>query len=280
MSEVEPAAGRPPLAYSLPAFHSHDWNEAPRWLESLRELGFRHVVLHPTWPVADDLRIGVPPDASLPVRAARSLGFRVRLEPHLDYESSLNGGPYRWRRDMLVDPLGEYFDRVLAPMADLAPDELTLGSELDVSADRFADRWGEAASRLPDVAKGHKLNHDWLGGDAMTGYLRSLDYVALSWYVPDSRPLPDGYVVGEFGLGSSDLTRPWHFDASTFRTPEALAARREWYLRRIDWLSAQNSPGAACFWTAGHFDVLGIMHPEWRDDAVVEAVRAYNAASL
>jgi hypothetical protein len=245
----------------------------------LRGFGFRHVVFHPTWSVSDDLRIGDGPSAAEPVRTARSLGFRIRLEPHLDYRSSLNGGRYRWRRDMLINPIDEYYTTILMRTADLRPDELTLGSELDFSTDVYAEEWELAADRLRgSFALGHKLNHDWLGRDAMLGYLRSLDYVALSWYVPHWEPLPEGYVIGELGLGSSDVTRPWHFDASTFRTPEALAIRREWYLRRLAWLGEQKSPRAACFWTAGQFDVLGIMHAEWRDEAVVEAVRAYQAS--
>jgi hypothetical protein len=164
---------------------------------------------------------------------------------------------------------------VILPMVELAPDELTLGSELDWSAARYAERWAAAASRVRSLAVGHKLNHDWLGGAALIDYLRTLDYVALSWYVPDWRPLPEGYVIGELGLGSDDVSRPWHFDASTLRTAEALAIRRDWYLRRFDWLVEQRSPRAACLWTAGHFDVLGIMHPEWRDEAVVQRVREY-----
>jgi hypothetical protein len=266
----------PPLAYSLPAFHPHDWHDAARSLEMLRELGFRHVVFHPTWSVSDDLRIGAAPDAAQPVREARRLGFRVRLEPHLDYRSSLNGGKYRWRRDMLINPVEEYYTTVLIPMAELEPDELTLGSELDFSTDVYAEEWELAADRLRGVcALGHKLNHDWLGRDAMLGYLRSLDYIALSWYVAHWYPLPEGYVIGEMGLGSSDVKRPWHFDASTLRTSESLAVRREWYLRRLRWLAQQKSPRAACLWTAGQFDVLGIMHAEWRDEAVAGEVRAY-----
>ena len=270
----------PPLAYSLPAFHPQDWRDAPRWLDVLRGLGFRHVVLHPTWSVSSDLRIGEAADATEPLRVARSLGFHARLEPHLDYETSLSGGEYRWRRDMLIDPAGEYFIRVLAPMAALEADELTLGSELDLSVDAYAEEWQRTAEQLRGgCALGHKLNHDWLGGERMLAYLRSLDYVALSWYVADWRPLPEGYVIGELGLGSVDVNRPWHFDASTLQTPEALAVRRAWYLRRLTWLAEQESPRAACFWTAGQYDILGVMHPEWRDDAVVEAVRARNAGA-
>jgi hypothetical protein len=230
--------------------------------------------------VHDGLRIGAGPPAAECVRIARSLGLRLRLEPHLDYESTLTGGPYRWRRDMLVAPVGEYFTRVLEPLAGLQPDELTLGSELDDSARLFPDAWAAAAGLLrpAGIRLGHKLNHDWTGGEDLVEYLKLLDYVALSWYVPDLRPLPDGYVIGELGLGSVHVTRPWHFDAGTFQTQDALAVRRRWYLERIGWLESVRSPGAACFWTAGHFDVLGVMRPEWGDDAIVEAVRAYQAS--
>lgn len=207
--------------------------------------------------------------------------MRVRLEPHLDYESTLTGGPYRWRRDMLVDPVGQYFTQVLEPLAALEPHELTLGSELDDSAAAYPDAWAAAVDLLrpSGVRLGHKLNHDWQGGEDLINYLKVLDYVALSWYVPDLRPIPDGYVIGELGLGSVDVSRPWHFDAATFRTAEALAVRRQWYIDRLHWLQTARSPGAACFWTAGHFDVLGIMRPEWGDQAIVEAVRSYNYAS-
>jgi hypothetical protein len=213
------------------------------------------------------------------VEAARQLGLKIRLEPHLDYQQSLTGGEYRWRREMLLDPAGEYLESVLLPLAELQPDELTLGSELDWSLHRFGDRWSAVAERLRGLVRGHKLNHDWVSGRTGIAYLQQIEYVALSWYVADLRPLPDGYVIGELGLGSIDVSRPWHFDASTFGTPEALAVRRKWYLERIEWLRSVRSPGAAAFWAAGHFDVLGIMHPEWRDDAVVEAVRARNQAS-
>jgi hypothetical protein len=277
LTELVMVAGRPPLAYSLPAFHPSDWAEAPWWLELLRQFGFGWVTLHPTYIVHDGLRIGEGPDPAEPLMAARSLGLRVRLEPHLDYESTLTGGPYRWRRDMLVDPAGEYFEKVLGPCAELGPDELTLGSELDDSAAAFPEQWSSVAGRLAGVRCGHKLNHDWLADDRTIEYLKGLDYVALSWYVPDLRPLPDGYVIGEFGLGSADVTRPWHFDAATFDTPEALAVRRAWYLQRLSWLEGTVSPGAACFWTAGHFDVLGVVDERWRDQDVLDAVRLYNS---
>jgi hypothetical protein len=281
------AAGRPPLSYSLPAFTRDGFRSAPEWLQSLRELGFRWVTLHPTFPVTPDLRIGEGPAYAEAFALARALGFQVRLEPHLDYEQTLTGGPYRWRRDMLVDPSGEYFDRVLAPAAELRPDELTLGSELDHSAYEYPDRWAECMERLRGAgpALGHKLNHDWADQSGffarrrLRKYLDRLDYVAISFYPPGGNwSLGDEYTVGEMGLGSNDINRPWHFDATTFHSPEDFTVRREFYLRLIEWLSARTGR-AATFWTAGHFDVLGVMHPEWRDESVVEAVRAYNYAS-
>ena len=265
------------MAWSLPAFRPGDWRNSSQELDRLAELGFRHVVLHPTFPVTEDLSIGSGPDPEPVVSYARSLGLSIRLEPHLDYATALSGGPYRWRREMLIDPAGEYLSRVLLPLSDLVPNEFTLGSELDWSVDAYPESWLLVRERFRALRTGHKLNHDWLAGERAIDYLRALDYVSLSWYVPDLRPLPEGYVIGELGLGSSDVSRPWHFDAQTLRTPEALAVRRAWYLALIDWLRNTQSPGAAAFWTAGQFDVLGVRHQEWRDDAIVEAIRAYNS---
>ena len=205
---------------------------------------------------------------------------------------------------MYLDPSGPYFDRILTPVAELLPDELTLGSELDVSAYEFADRWGECATRLRPlgIALGHKLNHDWRSareavraegnvervrrgllprgrwgyGRALERYLPLLDYVAVSYYPSsDVWDLDPGFTIGEFGLGSTDVRRPWYFDAATFRTPGDFAIRTAWYLKFLEWLRTRDGR-AACFWTAGHFDVLGVMNPEWRDDRIVEAVVDYN----
>lgn len=287
LSALTRAAGRPPLAYSLPGFHPHAYRASTPWLEALAAHEFRWVTFHPTYPVfdGDPAGIGAGPDVGEALRTARALGLCVRLEPHLDYASSLAGGPYRWRCDMRIDPLGQYFEQVLAPLADLGAEELTLGSELDVSASEFSERWAEAAEAMRSRTTsrlGHKLNHDWresLPVRRMQGYLRALDYKAVSWYVPHRRPVPEGWTIGEFGLGSTDIRRPWHFDAATFRTPADFAVRRRWYLQTVEWLPESGSAGAACFWTAGQFDILGVFHPYWGDEEVVEAVRAYNQAS-
>ena len=215
MSEINSGAGRPPLSYSLPAFHPDGYRSAPRALDNLRALGFRWVTLHPTWLVYDEAppRIRADaPDVGAVVRHARALGLRVLLEPHLDWESTLTGGPYDWRRRMYLDPSRAYYDTVIAPMAALEPDALTLGSELDVSLFEFPDRWSELADRFSTgIALGHKLNHDvfhrgrasirhslraervrhgaaarlrWRTGRAVAAYFRRLDYAAFSFY-PD-----------------------------------------------------------------------------------------------
>ena len=281
---------RPSLAYSLPAFRPDGYRPAPQWLGTLRELGFRSVVLHPTYAVFEDLRIDVlaAPSIADAVGAARTLGMAVRLEPHLDWWPTLHGGSYEWRRSMRVDPQGEYFDVVLGPAAALAPDELTIGSELDLSAYEFTSQWEATAERLRGGLSriGHKVNHDVFASEwrpdkkrRLRRYLDNLDFKAMSFYPAGEWTLPEGWTIGEFGLGSTDITRPWHFDASTFQTAEDFSIRQDWYLRFFEWLPVSGAIGAAAFWTAGHFDVLGVMHPEWRDDAVLEAVRAYNYAS-
>ena len=279
----------PTLAYSLPAFGVHGYDLAPEWLGQLRGLGFRWVVLHPTYAVQPDLTIEAPAVLSLgtAVAEARTLGMQVRLEPHLDWWSTLHGGPYVWRKSMLVDPAGAYYDKVLGPCAELGPDELTLGSELDVSVYRFLDSWQRVAEQLRGSAViGHKVNHDVFETQwrpdlkwRLRRYLDSLDYKAVSFYMPGEWRLDPGWTIGEFGLGSTDVDRPWVFDHTTFQTPEALGVRREWYLQFLDWLPNSGAVGAAAFWTAGHFDVLGVMDSTWGDPQLIEAVKYYLQAS-
>lgn len=302
------AAGRAPLSYSLPAFHPSGYDNVRRWLENLRELHFRWVTFHPTWLVYDESPLRIRPDApdvTAAVAIAREFGLRVQLEPHLDWERTLTGGPYKWRRSMHVDPAGDYFDIVLAPMAALEPDRLTLGSELDVSVNEFMDEWIqvaiEVAGRFPGVIVGHKLNHDALPTRRFTlgRYLRCLTYVAFSFYpaiefddaagdlVRELRylagPAPE-FAIGEFGLGCTDVTRPWHFDALTFRTPEDFEVRRDYYFRFLEWLETQPyTESPVTFWTAGHFDFLGVLEQPglaaFRDDALRTAVTEYNRLS-
>ncbi len=294
--EWEPVAGAAadpstsvPLAYSLPAFGASGYDRAEEWLDQLRELGFHWVVLHPTYAVQPDLTIDAPAVLSIGavMAHARSLGMQVRLEPHLDWWPTLHGGPYEWRKSMLIDPAGDYWDQVLAPAADLEPDELTLGSELDLSVYRFVDSWSGVAERLGGGARlGHKVNHDVFASEwrpdrkwRLRRYLDGLDYKAMSFYMPGEWRIDPGWTIGEFGLGSTDVDRPWHFDAATFATEDAWEVRREWYLQFLDWLPSSGSTGAAAFWTAGHFDVLGVMDPGWGDVKIVEAVRGYLKAT-
>jgi len=241
------------------------------------------VTLHPTFAVIDAdppvIRTDNVPEAAPVVAEARRLGLNIRMEPHLDFKSVFEGR-YEWRKRMRVDPSAEYFDVVLQPLAALAPDELTLGSELDDSAHEFAVEWRDVAERLrpTGIALGHKLNHDWEWSWDLSRYLRRLDYVGVSFYTPEPWRLKEKYTIGEFGLGSTDEKRPWYFgEDRSFRTEEDFAARRAWYLRFLEWLKGREGH-AASFWTVGQFDVLGLFHPQWRDDGIVEAVRAYQAS--
>ena len=247
----------------------------------MRALGFGWVTLHPTFAVIDvdppAIRSDNVPDAGPVVAEARRLGLRVRMEPHLDFESTLTGR-FEWRKRMMVDPSAEYFDKVLEPLVELTPDELTLGSELDDSAHAFAGQWRDVFDRLEPmgVALGHKLNHDWTWSLGLWRYLRKLDYVAVSFYTPEPWRLDEKYVVGEFGLGSTDESRPWYFGEDLrFRSEADFAARRGWYQRFLRWLSGRDGR-AASFWTVGQFDVLGLFDPQWLDEGIVASVRDYN----
>jgi hypothetical protein len=296
------AALRPPLSYSLPAFGPAGFADVRKWLDNLRELNFRWVTFHPTWLVYDEMPPRIRPDAPdvySGVKYARELGLNVQIDPHLDWETTLTGGPYDWRRRMRLDPAGPYFDIVLQPMAALKPDRLTLGSELDVSVYEFTGKWVEVAARFEAIAIGHKLNHDVFergNGKGLRDYLHRLDYVAFSFYpkiefedaagdlVRDLReiagPAPE-FVIGEFGLGCTDITKPWHFESSAFSTPEHFEVRRDYYLRFLEWAAAQPyTASPITFWTAGHYDFLGVLEQPgleaFRDDLLREAVSEYN----
>lgn len=153
----------------------------PAWIENLRELGFRWVTFMPTYLVRDavPLEIDTGAGASLgeiaeAVSAFVDAGFNVKFEPHLDYESTLTGGDYEWRRRMYFEPDGVYASQILAPLFGLASEaagrgatvHFTLGSELDVALAEFPDRWDGLARVLraehPGIAVGHNINHDSL----------------------------------------------------------------------------------------------------------------------
>ena len=322
-----------PLSYSLPAFRPGDYAAAEARLQDLKSLGFRWVTFTPTYLVHDEvpLRIDVvrgPGAVELraAVDAAHGLGLQVQLNPHLDFETTLTGGPYDWRRRMYFSPKEAYLDEVLLPLADMLPDALTLGSELDVSLVAFAEDWAEVRKQVPVRIAGHKLNGDSLQrrsesirealntekarrGEEPVGwwayrrrvseigrYLSTLEFTSFSFYpayagsmdsftksaaekkeqlidVAGEHPC---FAIGEFGLGSSDLTRPWYFDASTFSTAEALASRRQYYLDFLQALTAEPElfgPHPASFWTVGHFDFL---EGPFRDDELRSAVSRYN----
>jgi hypothetical protein len=161
-------------------------------------LGFRSVTLVPTFAVREPFEIKLdytPPLAT--IRAvlmhALALGLHVKLEPHIDWQSTLDGRG-EWRGLMHFNPVGDYSDRVIAPMRTLALEakavyperrvSLTLGSEVDRSVREFPDAWmevrGSAAAQGVEI--GHKLNHDAASAIFATRYLASLDYVSFSFY--------------------------------------------------------------------------------------------------
>ncbi len=210
-----------PLSYSLPAFQPGGYSAHRQWIDDLHTLGFRWITLTPTYLVYDeippriDYQRGPAIDELQAVAAyAHSRGMRVKLEPHLDFETTLTGGPYEWRRRMYFSPI-EYGERLLQPLGAIAREYdglLTLGSELDVTIAEFAGDWLAVRRTLHNTRVGHKLNHDslsagnksirqacnaerarrgrkpvgWLEGRlharSLRRYLQSLDYVSFSFY--------------------------------------------------------------------------------------------------
>src|SRR5687767_12779714 len=188
----------PPLSYSFPSFHPEDYDSYRNVLEELRSYGFQWVTFTPAYQVkefTESLEIDItktPPFETLraAVLYAVQLGFHVKLEPHLDWETTLQGKLSDWRRRMYLrpdsDPPG-YASIVIEPLvkilADAAPIDpgscfiLTLGSEIDVSLLEFAegtDGWSALLTRLRHLRAlsgldqplrlsfGHKINHDTL----------------------------------------------------------------------------------------------------------------------
>jgi hypothetical protein len=365
----------PPLSYALAGFRRGELERLTARLPDLKELGFRWITLMPTWLVVDE----VPPRLDLTrspelaeiadsVSAAVEAGLNLKFEPHLDWETTLTGGPYDWRRRMYLDPQGAYADHVVAPLFGLAAEAaasgadcaFTLGSELDVSTTEFAPGWEALLKALQPavrgVALGHNLNHDSLnpGTDVRKAlnverarrglapidwrahrertsevhrYLSRLDFTGFSFY-PDVRTGRSDqwwrtattqvhvriigralqkevqtltsrlrrsagekpqFAVGEFGIGSTDPARPWHFDASTFLCPDgtmdrgARELRRKYYMGFLECLrKAPHLFGGhpVTFWTVTHYDFLGALaYPQYepfRDEVLRDAVTKYN----
>jgi hypothetical protein len=171
----------PPLSYALAATRPGELTRLISRLPDLTRLGFRWITLMPTWLVVDETpaRIDLTRSPELAeiadaVTAAVEAGFNLKLEPHLDWESTLTGGPYDWRRRMYVAPHEAYADAVIAPLFGMAVEAaasgaecaFTLGSELDVSVAEFAPEWEALyralAPRARGVSLGHNINHDSL----------------------------------------------------------------------------------------------------------------------
>ncbi len=302
------AFANPPLSYSLPAWQPGGYRDAKLWIDNLSALGFRWVTFTPTYLVYDETppRLDISRGPSLAeLRAAAEYaateGMSIKLEPHLDFETTLTGGPYDWRARMRISPLGPYAETVLIPLLDLPCAALTLGSELDVSVSEFPDHWAALGKSLRGPGRpsfGHKLNHDSKWKKARP-YIEALDWVSFSFY-PKIKASGDiakqirkhaermasdvhSFSFGEFGLGCADLTRPWHTDAASFRATGAMETRRQYYLAFLQFLRTagglvRDRPSA--FWTVAHCDFLGALQwpgaEAFRDDKLRQAVMEYN----
>ena len=368
----------PPLSYALVASRRGELARLIGRLPELKDLGFRWITLIPTWLVVDEipLRIDLERSPELAeiasaVSTAVEAGFNLKFEPHLDWETTLTGGPYEWRRRMYIDPQGPYTTLIVAPLFGLAAETaasgadcaFTLGSELDVSLTEFAPGW-EALYRAlqlaaAGIALGHNINHDSLnpGTDIrkplnversrralppldwrthrehsteVHRYLSHLDFAGFSFY-PDARAGRSDqwwrspttqiqvriigrafqkeiqtltsrlrrsagekpqFAIGEFGIGCTDPSRPWHFEASTFLAPDgtldrgARELRRKYYMGLLECLrTAPHLFGShpVTFWTMTHYDFLGTLaypgQEAFRDEVLRDAVMKYNRAS-
>ncbi len=340
----------PPLSYAIPSFHPAAFDDLARPLARLRALGFRWVTFTPAWTVSGDAapRLAAhrtPPLGKLARAVARAAGhgFHVRLEPHLEWECTLSGGPYRWRRDLVFAPAREEnasaglvvgpLTGILAAAAAMFPERrfvLTLGSELDESLLALAQGPGgweelpkQARASAPRLAFSQKINHDAFirRGGALPArarrFLAALDHAAISFYPPLRLDRPRSWwredtrarhvaeaaeafalaaakiaeparaiaplAVGEFGLGSADVSAPWRFNCPD---PGAIAeVRRKYYLGFLEFLRGSGglfAAGPATFWTAGHFDVLGVLPggENFRDEGIEAAVGGYNSAII
>src|SRR6266496_1507152 len=114
------------LSYSLPAFRPGDYAEHRQWLDDLRSLGFSWVTFTPTYLVYDDVPLQIDPtrgptfeELHAAVDYAVGLGMSVQVDPHLDFETTLTGGRYEWRRRMYFSPDGPYLDEILRPIAQM-----------------------------------------------------------------------------------------------------------------------------------------------------------------
>jgi hypothetical protein len=192
----------PPLAYSFPSFCPEDYDQYLSVLEQLRSYGFRWVTFTPAYQVKERIPAGSALDyleidatrtpALETIRAAVlhavKLGFHVKLEPHLDWETTLQGELIDWRRRIYLRPdSAGYAKIVIEPLAEILSEAartdpgscfiLTLGSEIDVSLLEFAEGtggWSALLARLQHrraicrldqplrLAFGQKINHDTL----------------------------------------------------------------------------------------------------------------------
>ncbi len=187
-----------PLSYAFASFHAGDYDRYPEPLGRLRAFGFRWVTLIPSFVVREPFEIGLDYTPALAtIRAvlahALAIGFDVKLEPHVDWQTTLDAEG-EWRGRMRFDPRSQYFERVVEPMRELSAEAralyperrilLTLGSEVDRSVREFPDAWLSVlnGAAVAGIAVGHKLNHDVANDVFRSEYICRLNYVSFSFY--------------------------------------------------------------------------------------------------
>jgi hypothetical protein len=293
---------KPPLSYSIASFKKTDFDDPREKIETLARSGFKVLTLIPTYHAeTGNLRSArnvvrihdgrTPSIDSIRAIAVAGMeaGMDIRFEPHIDTESS-------WRAYLVFDPLfaGGYYDIVLKPIFDLIVQikdlaarpcfSLTLGSELETSIIEYSAQWEELLERFKqlraghvDLAQrlifGHKINWDhfspeWPQTPSRFSYLRKLDFISVSFYVPLAGNVPKekwqqpptdesikemadlmehqwqnwlgpleglgpSIAIGEAGIGTTDASRPYDTsDPESMTTPEGRNVTRH-YVRAI-----------------------------------------------
>jgi hypothetical protein len=249
-------AKKPPASYSIPSFRTGDYASVPEQLDKLATMGFKWVTFTPTYEVKEvkhtansdlndvfnpfvrlwrflfgqptitlhylELNDGQTPLAELKkaILSAIKKGFNVKIEPHLDWASTLSGTSEKdWRMTMYFDPVdaktlsGSYEEKIITPILNIIEEAekitrpsgankpcyaLTLGSELDVSLYAFVSGWEEMKTRAQRRRKslglenprrlsiGHKLNYDVF--DTNGALRRHMPNVRAEWNEPKVTP--------------------------------------------------------------------------------------------
>lgn len=191
----------PALSYSYPSYKMTDYDGYITVINKLIAFGYQWITFTPAFMVTENgtrLKIDIsrtPIDKlEQAVEYAAENGLHVKLQPHLDWKSTLDSDKEEdWRQRMYFNPdtagdLTPYGQTVIESMLEIIikaasshPDScfaLTLGSELAVSLVEFStgkESWSSLIDRMKGLRSinvggdtdrlsfGHKLNHDTLG---------------------------------------------------------------------------------------------------------------------